>query len=78
LSTALKPIFTAKQEFGMYFTVTYIEKAPIHSYVVLRVLFVEVVNHSYFLHLLLLPGIQAFAQNSSHIFKLSRLTRKFL
>jgi hypothetical protein len=62
----------------MYFTVTYIEKAPIHSYVVLSVLFVEVVNHSYFLHLLLLPGIQAFAQNSSHIFKLSRLTRNFL
>lgn len=52
----------------MYFTVTYIEKAPIYSNAVLRVMFVEVVNHNCFLRLLLLPGIQAVAQKSFHIF----------
>jgi hypothetical protein len=51
----------------MYFTVTNLE-APIHSNAVLRVLFVELVNHSCFLRLLLLPGIEPVAQKSFHEF----------
>jgi hypothetical protein len=52
----------------MYFTVTQIEKAPIHSNAVLRVQFVELVNQSCFLHLLLLSGIEPVAQKSFHVF----------
>jgi hypothetical protein len=52
----------------MYFTVMHIEKASIHSKAVLRVQFVALVNHSCFLHLLLLTGIEPVAQKSFHMF----------
>jgi hypothetical protein len=78
VSTALKPIAAAK-EFDMYFTVTHIEKAPTHSNAVFWVLFVELVNHSCFLRLLLLSGIETVAQKIfSRTFKFSSLTRNFL
>ena len=52
----------------MCFTVTHIDKASVHNNAVFRVQFVELVNHSCFLHLLLLSGIEPVAQKSFHVF----------